>query len=72
MKVTLANSTTVRQILMKTWKLKQLKRLQSVYVSPDRSPVERAARRLLVQERKKKKTEGRPNTRGGKVSEDKT
>ena len=49
-KVTLASCTAARQILMKARNLKQIERLKSVYVCPDRSPDERAARRRLVME----------------------
>lgn len=75
-KVTLASSTAVRQILTKTRNLRQLERLKAVYVSPDRSPVERAARRQLVLELKKKiaeQSDRKHYIKGGKVcSEDKT
>ena len=75
-KVTLASSTEVRQILAKSSNLRQMERLKAVYVSPDRSPVERAARRQLVLELKKKtaeQTDHKHYIKGGKVcSEDKT
>lgn len=75
-KVTLASSTAVRQILTKTRNLRQLERLKAVYVSPDRSPVERAARRQLVLELKKKiaeQSDRKHYIKNGKVcSEDKT
>ena len=53
-KVTLASSTAVQQIMFKARHLRQVERLKMVYVSPDRSPAERSARRLLVVERKKR------------------
>jgi len=56
-KVTLTSSTAVQQILTRARFLKQQERLKSVYVSPDRTPAERSARRLLVEERKKKAAE---------------
>ena len=75
-KVTLASSTAVQQIMSKARTLKQLEKWKSVYVSPDRSPAERSARRLLVEERKKRTAEepGRNHfIKGGKVcSVDKT
>ena len=73
-KVTLTSSTAVRQILTKTRNLRQLERLKSVYVTPDRSPAERTARRLLVAELKMKISEQPRRShyiKGGKVcSED--
>ncbi len=75
-KVTLTSSTAVRQILTKTRNLRQLEGLKSVYVTPDRSPAERTARRLLVAELKKMTSEQPLRNhyiKGGKVcSEDKT
>lgn len=56
-KVTLASSTTVNQILMKTGRLKQSEQFKMVYVHPDMSTEERAARRTLVTELKKTITE---------------
>lgn len=52
-KVSLGSSTTARQILLKARKLKQIERLKSVYIYPDRSPDERAARQRLVADLKK-------------------
>ena len=52
-KVTLASSTAARQILTKARNLKQVDRLKSVYVCPDRSPEEQAARKRLVMDFKK-------------------
>jgi hypothetical protein len=75
-KVTLGSSTAVQQILSKAKALKQMDKWKAVYVSPDRSPAERSARRLLVEERKKRATEQPERNhfiKGGKVcSEDKT
>ena len=51
-KVTLASSTVVRQILAKSKQLKLSDNYQSVFICPDRSPEERAARRALVLELK--------------------
>ena len=52
-KVSLSSSTSARQILLKARKLKQIERLKSVYICPDRSPEERAARKRLVADLKK-------------------
>ena len=52
-KVSLASSISARQILSKTRRLKQMERRKSVYICPDRSPEERAARKGLVSELKK-------------------
>ena len=77
-KVTLSSSTAVQQILSKARLLKQHERLNLkwVYVSPDRSPAERTARRLLVEERNmkyKEQPERKHFIKGGKVcSEDRT
>ena len=51
-KVTLATSTTAHQILVKAKNLKQSQNFKSVYICPDRSPEDRAARRTLVLELK--------------------
>ncbi len=51
-KVTLASATSVSQILTRTGRLKQTQ-FKSVYVCPDRSPKERAARKQLVVDLKK-------------------
>ena len=75
-KVTLTSSTAVQQILVKSRLLKQQERLKAVYVAPDRSPAERSARKLLVEERKRKEKEDPKRKyyiKGGKVcSEEKT
>ena len=75
-KVTLSSSTAVQQILSRARLLKQNAQLKSVYVSPDRSPAERSARRLLVEERRKRATEDTTRNyfiKDGKVcSENKT
>ena len=47
-KVTLGSATSVNQILSRTGRLKQTEQYKKVYVSPDRSPKERADRRQLV------------------------
>ena len=69
-KVTLASATSVSQILTKTGRLKQTQHFKSVYVCPDRSPTERAARKQLVVEMKKAVVE-KPDLyhciRGGKL-----
>jgi hypothetical protein len=69
-KVTVASSTTVRQILMNARNLRQVERYKSVYICPDRSLEERASQRKLVLELKKISTE-QPHLhhyiRGGKV-----
>ena len=75
-KVTLASSTAVRQLLMKARLLRQVERLKSVYLCPDRSPEERASRRQLILDLKKKTSE-QPEHRhyikcGKVVSEPKT
>ena len=52
-KVTLASATSVSQILTRTGRLKQSQQYKSVYVCPDRSSKERAARKQLVVDVKK-------------------
>lgn len=47
-KVTLASSTSVSQILTKTGRLKQVEQYKLVYVRPDLSPDERTSRKRLV------------------------
>ena len=69
-KVTLSSSTAVQQILSRARLLKQTEKLKMVYVSPDRTPEERSARRLLVEERKTKQREDTTRNffiKGGKV-----
>ena len=51
-RVTLASSTAVHQVLTKARQLKLVESFKSVYICPDRSPEERAARRTLVMELK--------------------
>ena len=51
-KVTLTNSNVAHQILLKAKNLKYLPKYKSVYICPDRSKEERAARRALVNELK--------------------
>ncbi len=69
-KVTLTNSAAVRQILMKAKLLRQVEKFRAVYLCPDRSREDRASRRQLVTEMKKK-AEEQPGhqhfIRGGKV-----
>ncbi len=75
-KVTLGSSTAVQQILSKARALKQTDKWKEVYLSPDRSPAERAARRLLVDDRNRRVKEQPDRNhfiKGGKVfSENKT
>ena len=52
-KVTVANSTSARQILLKSKNLRMVQRFKSVYLSPDRSSEERATQKKLVSELKK-------------------
>ena len=47
-KLTLSNSSVAHQILLKAKTLKDTPKYKSVYICPDRSPEERAARRALV------------------------
>ena len=56
-KVTLNSSTTVSQILVKAKQLKLSEKHGTVYISPDRSPVQRAQHRQLVMEMKAKSME---------------
>ena len=69
-KVTLSSATAVQQILARARLLKQKENLKHVYVSPDRSPAERSARKLLVEERKKRAAEDQTRNyfiKGGRV-----
>lgn len=69
-KITLISSTAAHQILMKTGRLRQVEKLKAVFICPDRSSEERAARKLLVTELKKMSAEQphrRHYIRGGKV-----
>ncbi len=52
-KVTVASSTTVRQILSKSKNFRNVEKLKSVYISPDRSSEERLTQKKLVSELKK-------------------
>ena len=61
-KCTLTNSTAVHQILLKSRQLKLLDTYKSVFICPDRTPEERAARRALVAELKAANTK-QPNHR---------
>ena len=56
-KVTVASSTTVRQILSKSKNLRNVDKFKSVYISPDRSSEERVTQKKLVSEVKKKMNE---------------
>ena len=47
-KLSLPNSSAAHQILLKAKTLKEMSKYKSVYICPDRSPEERAARRALV------------------------
>ena len=51
-KVKLASSTAAHQILLKARNLRDVDKYKSVYICPDRSPEDRAARRTLVLELK--------------------
>ncbi len=55
-KLTLAGTDHVRQILRKTGRLKEVQGYSSVYISPDRSEASRKAYRRLVEELKQKRT----------------
>ena len=56
-KISLRNSETVRQILLKAKNLRNSKVHRKVYVTPDRSPEERVKHRKLVEEMKQKASE---------------
>ena len=75
-KVTLASSTAVRQLLINAKQLRQVVKLKSVYLSPDRTPEERVLQRELIKELKTKNSEQSDHhhyIKGGKiVSEKKT
>ena len=55
-KLTLAGTDHVRQILRKTGRLKEVQGYSSVYVCPDRSEANRKAYQKLVKELKEKRT----------------
>ena len=59
-KCTLTSTTAVHQILLKSRQLKLLDNYKSVFICPDRTPEERAARRALVAELKAANTK-QPN-----------
>ena len=59
-KVKLLNSTIAHQILQKARNLRNVDKYKSVYICPDRSPENRAARRALVLELKAA-SESQPN-----------
>ena len=75
-KVTLSSATSVNQILIKAKNLKESSKYGSVFICPDRSPVQRAQHKQLVEELKRRSGEDklkRHFIRGGKVcSVDKT
>ena len=56
-KVTLSSSDIVRQILSKTGLLKEVSGYECIYLSPDRSPSERAAHKKLVEQLKLKRSD---------------
>ena len=56
-KVSLRNSETVHQILLKAKNLRKSTAHRKVYVAPDRSPEERAKHRKLVAEMKRRASE---------------
>jgi len=69
-KITLRTSTARHRILLKTSRLRRVQKLKDVYICPDRSREERAARTLLVTDLKKRRDEHPKRThyiRGGKV-----
>ena len=69
-KVKLASSTAAHQILQKARDLRNIEKYEAVYICPDRSPEDRAARRTLVLELKAAKA-NQPDCKfyikGGKV-----
>ena len=75
-KVVLASSTAVRQLLLKAKHLRQVQQLKTVYLCPDRSPQEREFQRQLVlelKEKSRKQLDHHHYIKGGKVmSEAKT
>lgn len=69
-KVTLSTSTLAHHILMKASKLRRVEQHKNVFISPDRSPEQRAAHRELVLQLKKRagdEPSSRHYIRGGKV-----
>ena len=65
-KINLRNSTVVQQILMKAKKLSKSTEFSKIYISPDRSPIERAAHRKLVTELKTLKIQEKDKNDGPK------
>ncbi len=69
-KVTLSNSTVVRQILQKSRNLRNSKQFEKVFLSPDRTLEQRAQQKELVKELKRR-SETEPSKkhyiRGGKI-----
>ena len=61
-KVSFGNSSTVHQILIKAKELRLSQCFKTVFISPDRSPEERAVHKQLVLDLKRKVTEN-PNKR---------
>ncbi len=61
-KVTMSNSVSVQQILQKAKSLGASVKFKTVFISPDRSPEERARQKSLILELKKKRQED-PNKR---------
>ena len=57
MKVNLPSSAVVTQLLKKARNLRQSEKHKSVFISPDKTPEERATQRKLVEEMKKKAME---------------
>ena len=56
-KITVPSSTAVHQILMKTGKLRLVEKHKDIWICPDRSREERATRKNLVTDLKKKRAE---------------
>ncbi len=69
-KVVLASSTAVRQLLLKARLLRRVEQLKAVYLCPDRSPQERECQRKLVlelKEKSNKQVDQHHYIKGGKV-----
>ena len=69
-KVTLRSPAIVKKILAKSPKMRDSAKFSDVYVSPDRTPDQRAKQRLLVEELKRRKKDEplkRHFIRGGRV-----
>ena len=69
-KVSVSNSTIVTQILTKASNLRNFDQYKQVFISPDRTPEQRAAHRELIEQLKLKRT-NEPNSRhyikGGQI-----